>query len=402
MYKTRTQFSPLSSNEQNNFSLRNDDDYFDGISKRCKTHLIDYSNFSPPISTYKSYKGFDFSKKFVESRFVGVKRKISLSQLENILQFFAIIDNSIDEKPVIAQKLIPICKLGKNLYDSEKLKEALLLSFKKEAQSHFWSEISNCIKSARLNGKKSPHSPDVASKKSQNPPKTDPIKRRSYTSEFYKQRSKISEFPFKRAIEFSDDRSYKSEEEDSEKDKPVDLLSEISDEYSDTTKEFKKLESKKHNCDDELNYSDVDEQEFNDLLNETEESEIFTSDKEKIKNKKNDHLFIEKVPSISSNKRRKKQKKQLDLISNKSSEYEYEYYSDEQVVKSTLTFNDLIKQVANKKFEYKEFQNIAEEVSSSKSFLSNESIDYENDEDLYIRTKRRWKHRHKRGFPKTQ
>ena len=398
-FQSRTKVINDSNNRKYNQEMHNKNN--SNLIKDPKTMILgrlSLSNenlkYSPPISTYKSYTGFNFSKKFVESRFIDVDKTITLSQLETILQFFTIIDHFIDEKPLIYQKIIPLCQIDEQTYDSCKLKEALLLSFKKSTQSSFWSEIANCITSARMNGKKSSKSPNVHVRCYS---KSDPPKKRP-KSNFLREKSSI-----KRAIQFEDDLSYTSGNENPEKTKTTDLLSEISEDYSDTTIEFKKLEEKKSNKnknDEDFDYSEVDGKTLDDLLNESDINEnLFSTDNVKIlfSSETSDQLPPEKVRSRK--KQRKQNRESFDLLENKDndnfSEYEYIYYSDEQVVKSKLTFDDLIKQEAGKRFNYKEFQKIAKET---KLVSSSESIEYdENDEDLFIRTKRRWKHRHRKS-----
>lgn len=100
----------------------------------------------------------EYNKEFINSHFTNVDEIINLNQLESILIDFAIIDHSVKEKPQISSNLFPLCQINdeKNCmaFDSKMLKEALIQSFYKSSENPFWKEISNCIKSARMNRKK--------------------------------------------------------------------------------------------------------------------------------------------------------------------------------------------------------------------------------------------------------
>ena len=190
---------------------------------------------SSPISNHttrtNAYEQFDYNKKFIESRFKGVDETISLAQLELILHFFAIIDRNINEKPLISQEIIPLCQIDDETYDSEKLKESLIQSFKKSNESDFWLEVSNCIISARLNGKMK-----VFPAKS--PPKTAPPKKQKNS---FKITGKSS---IKRAIQFSDDDSYTSDEDYAVKREPNRELGHLLFENSDDSRKSDNLNSK--------------------------------------------------------------------------------------------------------------------------------------------------------------
>lgn len=371
-----------------------------------------------------SYKSFDFSKKFIESRFIGVDKEISLDQLEKILQFFSIIDKAIEEKPLVLNNILPLCKINDESYDSEKLKESLLDSFKKSLKSSFWSEISNCILSSRMNGKKGF------------------IKRRSAKND-QQQPEKI--FKKKKSIQFKYDTNYTSNDYNPEKKKLEERRKYFSDNKNDQNSNKIKDDKKRFNFSDEDENENDDKQfskldkilfdeqisnqneeaisSLDQLLFDTEsdgENQNQISNKEKRKkflfsshddkgslsflkgekeNKKTkkDHLSTEKVPSPNRKRRKVSKNKSKDSLGDGEdlSEYEYSYYSEEHIEKSKLTFEDLIRQAASKHFESREFQKIAEEEINSKSYSSLESIDYENDEDWFIKTKKRLKHRRK-------
>ncbi|KAK8885272.1 hypothetical protein M9Y10_040718 [Tritrichomonas musculus] len=120
--------------------------------------------------TKRSYNGLEYNKDFINSRFIGIEKIISLTQLELILRYFSIIDQCVSEKPLIEQNIFPLCQVANSeneiSFDSEKLKDVLLQAFVNSSENSFWREISNCIKYARMNGKKktyiSPVTPEIS------------------------------------------------------------------------------------------------------------------------------------------------------------------------------------------------------------------------------------------------
>ena len=104
---------------------------------------------------------FQANKEFIISRFYGVEEQITQRQLEKILHYFTIIEKNINEKPLVVKYIFPLCQIFVNqnsnddkLFDSQKLKDILFQSFQKASTNSFWKDISNCIISARINGKK--------------------------------------------------------------------------------------------------------------------------------------------------------------------------------------------------------------------------------------------------------
>lgn len=107
-----------------------------------------------PKTTYAIH---EYNKGYVNSRFSDVDDMITLNQLESILKDFCIICNHVQEKPLIAQNIFPLCQINNTenflTFDSKLLRDALIQSFSKSSESPFWKEISNCIKSSRMNRK---------------------------------------------------------------------------------------------------------------------------------------------------------------------------------------------------------------------------------------------------------
>ena len=123
---------------------------------KIKKKVIDPQfEYKPPNNTNII---FEYNKDFINSRFNGVDEIITLSQLESILIDFTIINHCVKEKPYISENIFPLCQINEtkdgNTFDSTKLKEALIQSFNKSSECAYWREISNCIKSARMNRKK--------------------------------------------------------------------------------------------------------------------------------------------------------------------------------------------------------------------------------------------------------
>ncbi|KAK8896958.1 beta-1,3-glucan linked protein [Tritrichomonas musculus] len=120
------------------------------------------SSFQSPLFSEKKPKKFvspfQANKEFIISRFYGVEEQITQRQLETILHYFTIIDKNINEKPLVVKYILPLCQIensnDEKLFDSQKLKDILFQSFQKASTNSFWKDISNCITSARMNGKK--------------------------------------------------------------------------------------------------------------------------------------------------------------------------------------------------------------------------------------------------------
>lgn len=445
-----------------------------------KTSLIDRLSLSKVVvinddhelsksTPKKKYNGQDFNEKFINSRFEGIDPFISLTQLEIILRYFAIIDHSIDDRPLISQELLPLCEIDDQTYDSQKLKEALLQSFTKSSNDSFWLGISNCIKSARLNGKmktyiRSPTTPNTRRSKS-----------KSVSSRSHEAEPKQNE-----ETQFSDDLSYTTDEErespnypnifkdyvayyakeEPKPDQPSEINEDIVDKNSnhltnhdqineeneenqniisgkeDIIEEEEEVENneeqntneeqnnEEQNTNEEQNNKeqntneeeDIDikdekqqnsneyqfEKEIKPILSEEAEYNDQTSQKEddEIKEEE-DQITSQKIPSQKKRKNFHQNPKSKQDPFSQNDEYEYNYYSEEQFIKSSVTFDDLIHDAADQPYEDKEFQSMAEEASYSKDFLSYDSIDYDNDDDLYIKVKTRRKSRHRKS-PKSQ
>lgn len=154
---------------------------------KIKKKVIDPQfEYKPPNNTNVI---FEYNKDFINSQFNEVDEIITLSQLESILIDFSIIDHSVKEKPYISENIFPLCQINEtkdcSTFDSKKLKEALIQSFNKSSECAYWREISNCIKSARMNRKK---------------------KSSFVSSSLQKKSIKISKPPQKEKKELSDDK----------------------------------------------------------------------------------------------------------------------------------------------------------------------------------------------------
>ena len=138
-------------------------EFYDGLIPFPQNDTIQ-TNFTPKKAKKQQNKNFEHVCSFVQFHLDECDEVLTFHELQSELTFFKIIDNSINEKPMIEKKLLPLCVADMSEQDEEedyteqkysrdKIAQVLKNAVRGNYKGKFWSHVSNSIRYVFMNSK---------------------------------------------------------------------------------------------------------------------------------------------------------------------------------------------------------------------------------------------------------